>query len=348
MAATLLLLVVDPPAQAKRTPSSVALQLFPCDASNPRQRWQLSTAGVGSGVDLQVAFESGDPESEGSCATSGGGGGTQNGGSPILLGPCGSRPWRATAGPSGELTLAPAPGGPDATAGATTTDVVVAPFGVVPGAPVYELSTAVGSGAAPTGTWLHSNTTGLLQLHSNTTLCLDAGTSFNLSCASSSIATKPYCNPSLPASTRAADIVQRMTLAEKVLALTVMDRRSNGVPRLGVPPMPYGEALHGVCAKICGQSTPLGDGTASTGCATSFPHALHTASAFNRTLFSAVGHVIGVEARSLANQKGTDAPLHAFAPNVQVGMDPRCESIATVLAPTLTYLERRGPCHRRS
>ena len=51
-----------------------------------------------------------------------------------------------------------------------------------------------------------------------------------------------------------------MDLSEKVLALTVMDRRSNGVPRLGVPPLPYGEALHGVCAKICGQPAPLGDG----------------------------------------------------------------------------------------
>ena len=61
----------------------------------------------------------------------------------------------------------------------------------------------------------------------------------------------------------------------------------------------------------------------STGCATSFPHALHTAASFNRSLFSAVGSIIGVEARSLANQRGTDAPLHAFAPNVQVAMDPR-------------------------
>ena len=61
----------------------------------------------------------------------------------------------------------------------------------------------------------------------------------------------------------------------------------------------------------------------STGCATSFPHALHTAASFNRSLFSAVGSIIGVEARSLANQRGTDAPLHALAPNVQVAMDPR-------------------------
>ena len=316
---------------AKRTTSSVALQLFPCDAENPRQRWTLSAGQTeqhqqrGAGVDLQVLLESSDPESAGSCATSGGGGGTQNGGSPILLGPCGSRPWQALLSPNKELTLSPV-GGPDV---AATGDeyarpaIVVAPYGALPGAPVYELSTAQGSGAAPTRTWLHSNTSGLLQLRSNTTLCLDAGTPFNLSCASSSIASKPYCDASLPAVSRATDLVQRMTLHEKVLALTVMDRRSNGVPRLGMPSMQYGEALHGVCAKICGQSTPLGDGTSSTGCATSFPHALHTASSFNRSLFSAVGTVIGVEARSLANQQGTDAPLHAFAPNVQVGMDPR-------------------------
>ena len=121
---------------------------------------------------------------------------------------------------------------------------------------------------------------------------------------------------------RAKDLVSQMDLTEKVQVMTVLNRHSIGVPRLGVPYMQYGEALHGVCAHICGQPSKLNKGGLSTGCATSFPHALHTASAFNRSLFLSVGAVIGKEARSLSNQH-TDSPLHAFAPNIQVAMDPR-------------------------
>ena len=232
---------------ARRSPSSVGLQLFPCDGANPRQQWVLERAA--DGADLRTAGGDPDPESGGACAVSGGGGGTQNGGSPILLGPCGSHPW-AVIGASGALGIVPA-----GVAGAAK--IAVAPFGAAPGAPIYEMP--LDPGSAP-GAWSFSNATGLLQLRAKPALCLDAGSSFNASCAAGPLASQPACDASLPAVSRAADIVQRMDLSEKVLALTVMDRRSNGVPRLGVPPLPYGEALHGVCAKICGQPAPLGDG----------------------------------------------------------------------------------------
>ena len=43
-------------------------------------------------------------------------------------------------------------------------------------------------------------------------------------------------------------------------------------------------------------------GFVSTGCATSFPHALSLAATFNASLWTAVGDAIGREARSLYNQ----------------------------------------------
>jgi hypothetical protein len=194
-------------------------------------------------------------------------------------------------------------------------------FGNTSGTPVY-----VGTGnsfpdpSAVFSTWIFDNSTGLLRSKGAPSLCMDTGSPevVNTDCAHGEIAHLPFCNTALDSETRAQDLVQRMTNFEKVSLLTVDNRMSLGVPRLGVPTMPYGEALHGVCAHICGQASD----SASTGCATSFPHALHTAGSFNRSLFSLIGKTIGLEARSLANQL-TDAPLHAFAPNIQVGLDPR-------------------------
>ena len=57
----------------------------------------------------------------------------------------------------------------------------------------------------------------------------------------------PYLNPSLPAATRAADLVRRMTLEEKASQLV---NHSRAIPRLGVPAYDWwSEALHGVAVK---------------------------------------------------------------------------------------------------
>jgi beta-glucosidase len=54
----------------------------------------------------------------------------------------------------------------------------------------------------------------------------------------------PYMDPKLPAEQRAADLVQRMTLAEKA---SQMQNNSAAVPRLKVPAYQWwSEALHGV------------------------------------------------------------------------------------------------------
>ena len=74
--------------------------------------------------------------------------------------------------------------------------------------------------------------------------------------------TPPYRDPDLPAEQRAADLVSRMTLDEKVLQ---MQDQAPAIARLGVPA--YGwwnEALHGVAR--AGQATvfPQAIGNAAT------------------------------------------------------------------------------------
>ena len=57
-------------------------------------------------------------------------------------------------------------------------------------------------------------------------------------------ANAPYLDPSLPPERRAADLVSRMTLEEKVLQ---MQNSAPAIPRLGVPVYNWwNEALHGV------------------------------------------------------------------------------------------------------
>ena len=54
----------------------------------------------------------------------------------------------------------------------------------------------------------------------------------------------PYMDPKLPAEQRAADLVHRMTLAEKA---SEMQNNSAAVPRLNIPAYQWwSEALHGV------------------------------------------------------------------------------------------------------
>ena len=57
-------------------------------------------------------------------------------------------------------------------------------------------------------------------------------------------AAEPYRDPALPAAKRAADLVSRMTLEEKVLQ---MQNSAPAIPRLGIPAYDWwNEALHGV------------------------------------------------------------------------------------------------------
>ena len=133
-----------------------------------------------------------------------------------------------------------------------------------------------------------------------------------------------FCNSSATESDRVNDLVNKLTLAEKV-GLMSQNNVNVTVPRLGVPIIPWGEALHGVVA-VCISSPAHG----STGCPSSFPHALALASSFNRTLWRKVASAIGDEARALNNlvipswlNNKLSSPLLLWAPNANLFRDPR-------------------------
>src|SRR5215831_21085187 len=120
-------------------------------------------------------------------------------------------------------------------------------------------------------------------------------------------AAQPYLNPDLPAEQRAADLVSRMTLEEKVLQM------QNGAPaleRLGIPAYDYwNEALHGV---------------ARAGRATVFPQAIGLAATFDPDLVSRVADAIADEARAKhhasarAGHRDRYRGLTFWTPNVNI------------------------------
>ena len=93
-----------------------------------------------------------------------------------------------------------------------------------------------------------------------------------------------FCDQRLPVEQRAADLVARLTLAEKVGFLV---NKQAALGRLGIPAYEWwSEALHGVSYVGPGtRFSPLVPG------ATSFPQPILTAASFNASLFRAIGEV---------------------------------------------------------
>ena len=113
---------------------------------------------------------------------------------------------------------------------------------------------------------------------------------------------------------RAADLIRRMSLAEKVAQLK---NAAPAIPRLHLPAYDYwNEALHGV---------------ANNGAATVFPEPVGAASSWNPALFRAEGTVIGIEGRAKFNdyvtQHNGDSKwwygLTYWTPNINIFRDPR-------------------------
>ncbi|MDR0431994.1 MAG: glycoside hydrolase family 3 C-terminal domain-containing protein [Bifidobacteriaceae bacterium] len=104
---------------------------------------------------------------------------------------------------------------------------------------------------------------------------------------------------------RAADLVGRMTFAQKVLQF---DDGSPGIPGLGVIAYDWwNEALHGVV-------------TSGT---TMYPSAPGIASTWNRSLVNQMGSQIGDEARAWYNGTQRVKGLTYWSPTVNIGRDPR-------------------------
>jgi beta-glucosidase len=121
-----------------------------------------------------------------------------------------------------------------------------------------------------------------------------------------------FRDPTLPAAERAADLVGRMTRAEKIQQLMTL---APAIPRLGVPAYDWwNEALHGV---------------ARAGRATVFPQAIGLAATFDEGLMRRVADVISDEARAKYNlaqrrgERGRYQGLTFFSPNVNIFRDPR-------------------------
>ncbi|WP_414647799.1 glycoside hydrolase family 3 C-terminal domain-containing protein [Dyella sp.] len=111
---------------------------------------------------------------------------------------------------------------------------------------------------------------------------------------------------------RAADLVSRMTLEEKV---SQMQNVAPAIPRLGLPAYDWwNEGLHGV---------------ARAGQATVFPQAIGLAATFDTTLMHQVATTISDEARAKYNQfqrQGMHARyegLTFWSPNINIFRDPR-------------------------
>ena len=110
---------------------------------------------------------------------------------------------------------------------------------------------------------------------------------------------------------RAAALVSRMTLQEKIAQL---QSTAPAIPRLGVPAYDWwNEGLHG---------------SARAGYATVFPQAIGLAASWNDALLRQVGDVVSTEARAKYNLAGKgDHPryhgLTIWSPNINIFRDPR-------------------------
>lgn len=121
-------------------------------------------------------------------------------------------------------------------------------------------------------------------------------------------------DPDRPLEARAADLIRRMSLAEKVAQLK---NAAPSIPRLGLPAYDYwNEALHGV---------------ANNGVATVFPQSVGAAASWNTALFREEGRIIGLEGRAkhndYARRNNGDskwwAGLTFWTPNINIFRDPR-------------------------
>ena len=123
---------------------------------------------------------------------------------------------------------------------------------------------------------------------------------------------EPYQNASISSEERAADLVSRMTLQEKV---SQMMNTAPAIARLGVPQYDWwSEGLHGI---------------ARSGYATMFPQAIGMAATWDAGLVGQIASVVSTEARAKYNQAIRDNVraryfgLTIWSPNINIFRDPR-------------------------
>src|SRR5262245_2548849 len=131
-----------------------------------------------------------------------------------------------------------------------------------------------------------------------------------------STGTPIYRNPSYSPQERAADLVSRMTLAEK--ASQMISSQAPAIPRLGI--RAYGwwnEAIHGLAR----EQTLDGDNPPTLINTTSYPVSLSMGSTWNPDLMYRVASAISDEAREVVRDNTLD--LNFYSPTVNLARDPR-------------------------
>src|ERR1017187_1494595 len=173
---------------------------------------------------------------------------------------------------------------------------------------------AVNFGDRPNVTWRNNMKKRITRIVAGIVAC--SGTLFFglilQSAVAQDTAKLPYMNPSLSPEQRAADLVHRMTLAEKA---SQMLNRSAAVPRLNVPAYQWwSEALHGV----------IDQGV------TEYPEPIGLASTFDAPNIHIMATQIGIEGRIKQVQDARTGRmgfigggLDFWSPNLNIFRDPR-------------------------
>ncbi len=116
----------------------------------------------------------------------------------------------------------------------------------------------------------------------------------------------PFRDPSLDIEERLDDLMQRLTLEEKI-GFIPMTHAS--VPRLGIEEFAIGgEGAHGYIDRL--------------GPATTFPQTIGLAASFDRDLLSKIGEVTGKEARAFYNRTGKKGGTTLWFPTVDLERSP--------------------------
>ena len=135
-----------------------------------------------------------------------------------------------------------------------------------------------------------------------------------LPCTSPSTKGLPFCDTSLAISSRASDLVSRLTTDEK---LAMMMSGQQAAPRLGVNGYDWGdECLHGT--KLSAGEVPGLRG------ATIFPQPIGLGASFSTELLQDIGEAISTESRALSNSAaGRGRFQSCWSPNMNLFRDPR-------------------------
>ncbi|CAM6032967.1 unnamed protein product [Sphagnum compactum] len=138
-----------------------------------------------------------------------------------------------------------------------------------------------------------------------------------------------FCDTSLSDDVRVRDLLDRMTLEEKITQLV---NDAPAVPRLGIPSYSWWqEGLHGVAHVSFAADPALPH-------ATSFPLPILTAASFNKTLWNQIGQACAVSTEARAFYNAGIGGLTYWSPVINIVRDPRWGRVQETSGedPTLT------------